>query len=88
MRRRRNRCVFPGYRWCGARCSGPGTPINEVDACCMQHDLCLQRGENRCRCDKMFMNCLQPKIRGPYLENRHAALMYQVFRIKTRYRCR
>ncbi|MFZ0475992.1 MAG: hypothetical protein WAM18_11040 [Halobacillus sp.] len=25
-------CLIPGYRYCGPGCSGPGTPVNAVDA--------------------------------------------------------
>ncbi|MGG1291742.1 hypothetical protein ABE218_10345 [Bacillus smithii] len=31
-------CIFLGYRWCGPRCSGPGAPINDVDACRISND--------------------------------------------------
>ncbi|RDY66986.1 phospholipase, partial [Halobacillus trueperi] len=36
-------CVFPGYRWCGPGCSGPGAPINETDAACKAHDECYRK---------------------------------------------
>lgn len=58
---------YPGYRYCGPGCSGPGAPTNEVDACCMYHDLCyLQYGRaNHKYCDELFQQCLYPYI-NPY----------------------
>jgi hypothetical protein len=82
-----NRCVFPGYRWCGPRCKGPGPPANPVDACCMEHDLCLDSGTNPCYCDRMFMDSLRPYLEGPYPENRHARLMFLAMRIRSRFTC-
>lgn len=81
-------CIFPGYRWCGPGCNGPGYPTNAVDACCMRHDLCLQQGRDRCYCDYMFLECLRPYLDGPYPENRHARLMYHTIRLKTKFTCR
>lgn len=85
--RRNGGCIFPGYRWCGPRCSGPGLPVNEVDACCMHHDLCLRSGADRCHCDHLFMDCLRHHTRGPYPENRHAQIMYGAMRVKTWFLC-
>ncbi|WP_255508022.1 MULTISPECIES: Parvovirus coat protein VP1-like protein [Lysinibacillus] len=58
---------YPGYRYCGPGCSGPGAPTNEVDVCCMYHDLCyLQYGRHhRKYCDELFQQCLYPYI-NPY----------------------
>lgn len=57
-------CIFPRYRWCGPGCSGPGAPINDVDACCKMHDECLTRygSRSKCKCDQLFINCLKPKV--------------------------
>lgn len=33
---------YPGYRYCGPGCSGPGAPTNPVDACCKYHDECYR----------------------------------------------
>lgn len=84
---RKPRCAFSGYRWCGVRCSGPGAPVNEIDACCMRHDLCLHRGIHPCQCDHTFMECLRPKMRGHSRESRHASLMYHAFKLKNTFRC-
>ena len=81
------RCIFPGYHWCGPSCSGPGPPTNPIDACCMNHDLCLQHGGDRCDCDYHFLKCLEPYLHGPYPENRHARLMYRAIRLRMRFGC-
>ena len=49
------------YKWCGANC-GSGTPVNELDRCCMYHDRCY--GNNggypgRCGCDRVLIACAQ-----------------------------
>ena len=51
---------YPGYRWCGPGCSGPGYPTNPVDACCQAHDFCYRRFGPTRYCDEMFLNCLRP----------------------------
>ncbi|WP_348029845.1 phospholipase [Aciduricibacillus chroicocephali] len=77
-------CIFPGYKWCGPNCSGPGAPINDVDNCCMKHDLCLLEGKHsRYECDLMFMECLEPKVNYHTLKGRQAGLMYRFFKLKT-----
>ena len=90
MKRGRNPyafCIFPGYKWCGPGCSGPGMPVNDVDACCYQHDLCLRQGIPSCHCDQQFLNCLQPKI-NPYTQKgRQARLMYNAIKLKTAFTC-
>lgn len=85
--RMRGRCIFPGYNWCGPGCSGPGAPTNDVDACCMRHDHCLQRGIHPCFCDEEFMRCLYPKMARPTREGRHARLMYNAIRVRTLFTC-
>ncbi len=89
LSRKRNHlgCVFPGYRWCGPGCSGPGPPINDVDACCMRHDRCLRRGIHPCICDEQFMHCLRPKMIRRTRDGRHAKLMYRVMQLKTTFQC-
>ncbi|WP_084781839.1 phospholipase [Bacillus niameyensis] len=87
-RRTQSRCIFPGYNWCGPGCSGPGAPINDVDACCMRHDLCLRRNIDPCICDFAFMDCLRPKMSRPTPDGRHASLMYGAMRLRTSFRCR
>lgn len=51
---------YPGYRYCGPGCSGPGAPVNEVDECCRQHDFCYQMGYPKGYCDELFHHCLYP----------------------------
>lgn len=80
-------CLFPGYRWCGPGCSGPGAPVNEVDACCMRHDLCLQKGYHSCYCDRQFMKCLDHYRTPMTPSGRHANLMYQFMKVKTSLTC-
>ncbi|WP_132002854.1 phospholipase [Mesobacillus foraminis] len=86
--RSRSFCIFPGYNWCGPGCSGPGAPINEVDSCCMKHDVCLSRGRSRCECDYLFMDCLRSKRNPRTRQGRHAALMYGFMNFKTGFTCR
>ena len=69
-------CIFPGYKWCGPGCSGPGAPINDVDACCQRHDRCLSKGISPCQCDQAFMKCLQSKMTAETSKGRKANLMY------------
>ena len=62
MRQRRRNTTggfcFPGYRYCGPGCSGPGAPVNEVDRCCQFHDACYDRFGPSKYCDDMFQQCL------------------------------
>ncbi|MGX6444949.1 phospholipase [Neobacillus sp. K501] len=80
-------CIFPGYRWCGPGCSGPGAPVNDVDACCYKHDRCLKRGIPSCYCDEQFLECLRPKINARTQKGRQAKLMYNVIKLKTAFTC-
>lgn len=80
-------CLFPGYRWCGPGCSGPGAPINDVDACCKRHDRCLRMGRSRCECDQEFLRCLRPKIDLNTEKGRKAALMYGFMKFQTKFNC-
>ncbi|MFC5463468.1 phospholipase [Lederbergia graminis] len=86
-RRKRGLCVFPGYKWCGPGCSGPGAPINDVDACCYKHDKCLSSGRSRCYCDRAFLSCLYPKINRQTDKGRKAATMYKYMQIQTIFTC-
>lgn len=83
QKRRRGFCLFPGYNWCGPGCSGPGAPINDVDACCKKHDLCLKAGRPVCECDQGFIDCLRPKVDFHTEKGRKAALMYGFMKFKT-----
>ncbi|WP_083838338.1 phospholipase [Lentibacillus jeotgali] len=80
-------CVFPGYRYCGPGCSGPGAPINAVDVACRAHDECLQKGGSPCFCDQQFLQHLRPLINPYTQEGRHARTIYNVMRIAARFRC-
>lgn len=92
MARRRNGkprfCVFPGYNWCGPGCSGPGAPINDVDAACKAHDECYRRGNNRCECDREFLRRLEPKINNYTPKGRHARTLYNYMKLQTAFTCK
>ncbi|PLT35816.1 phospholipase [Bacillus sp. V5-8f] len=81
------RCIFPGYRYCGPACSGPGAPTNPVDNCCRRHDRCLEQGVSPCRCDTEFINCLRAYMNPHTLMGRQAALMYRVMQVRRRWTC-
>lgn len=70
-------------RWCGPGCSGPGPPIDEIDACCKAHDECYERrGYWDCVCDNELLNCLRP------LQDRFVArLVYNYFYTQYYWRC-
>ncbi|MGP4106301.1 phospholipase [Virgibacillus sp. L01] len=76
-------CLFPGYRWCGPRCSGPGSPINAVDAACKEHDMCYRRYGPSCKCDEEFLCRLRPLINPYTQQGRHARTLYYVMKIQT-----
>jgi hypothetical protein len=80
--KRWRKCIFPGYRWCGPGCSGPGAPINDVDACCKAHDLCIKRNGISYKCDRMFADCLRPKVNFHSRKGRTAALMYGYMKLQ------
>ncbi|WP_174616227.1 phospholipase [Virgibacillus ihumii] len=79
--------IFPGYRWCGPGCSGPGAPINDVDACCKAHDKCYRSSRSKCRCDRAFLDCLQPKVNGNTRKGRQAAAMYNYMKLQQLFTC-
>ncbi|RFU64473.1 phospholipase [Peribacillus saganii] len=87
QKRRTSNCIFPGYRWCGPGCSGPGAPLNAVDACCKMHDRCLGQGVPTCRCDSEFMNCLRSRRHKFSDEGKTAAIIYQIMKLKTLFTC-
>ena len=58
---------WPIYgNYCGPGHSGPGKPIDRLDAACARHDDCYHRkGYHRCLCDKKFQKELRGmKLRG------------------------
>ncbi|MFD1205964.1 MULTISPECIES: phospholipase [Sporosarcina] len=88
IRGRKGFCLFPGYNWCGPKCSGPGAPINDVDAACRAHDICYATGRNRCECDREFLRALHSKI-DPFTEKgRNARLMYRYMKMQSFFRCK
>ena len=58
MRRPNIGFCYPGYRYCGPGCSGPGAPVNEVDKCCQYHDHCYAQRHGKQYCDAIFLQCL------------------------------
>lgn len=49
--------------WCGPGHSGPGKPVDAIDACCKQHDLCydgLKWWQSKKGCDLKLTKCLIP----------------------------
>ncbi|RFU60762.1 phospholipase [Peribacillus glennii] len=80
-------CIFPGYKYCGPNCSGPGAPTNSVDNCCRKHDHCLERGGSPCKCDTNFINCLRSKMDPHTLMGRQAALMYGFMKMRIMRTC-
>nr|WP_083270875.1 hypothetical protein [Bacillus marinisedimentorum] len=93
-RRRRRRpaggggLCLPGYRWCGPGCSGPGTPLNEVDSCCKTHDECYRAyGGPDCRCDSEFLRCLERQVTPNSRQGRDALRMYRFMRMWMSFNC-
>lgn len=86
--RRPRFCVFPGYKWCGPGCSGPGAPVNRIDAACKAHDECYRSHRNRCDCDQEFLNRLERQIDADTLEARHARIIYRYMKMHTKFNCR
>ena len=73
---------FPGYRYCGPGKSGPGAPVNQLDAICMKHDACYKKNGSNRMCDEMFINEIQPLI-NPYTKmGRDAAIMQLAIKLK------
>ncbi|WP_342567071.1 phospholipase [Psychrobacillus sp. FSL K6-4046] len=89
QQRRNNKRGFclPGYNWCGPGCSGPGAPVNEVDAACMMHDLCYDSGRGPCICDREFLERLRPLVNRYTESGRHAGLIQNYMRIRTNLKC-
>jgi len=76
---------YPGYRYCGPGCSGPGMPTNAVDACCKLHDECYERHGSTKYCDELFQQCLRPHMNAPNKMARDARLFYRVFELRNRF---
>lgn len=80
-RRPRLGLCFPGYRYCGPGCSGPGAPTNPVDACCKIHDECYLIYGRSPYCDQQFFNCLYPYMNSKGKMARDAAFFSRVIRL-------
>jgi hypothetical protein len=77
-------CFPKGYRYCGPGCSGPGPPINAVDAACREHDRCYKRyGGPNCMCDRLFLERLAQEINPYTKESRHARILYQYMKVQS-----
>ncbi|WP_456276294.1 Parvovirus coat protein VP1-like protein [Bacillus sp. AK128] len=72
---------FPGYRYCGPGCSGPGAPVNRLDAICREHDLCYQRTGSRRICDDIFLNRIRPLTDQRSQMARDARVMYRLMNL-------
>jgi len=84
---RRFPCAFPGYNWCGPGCSGPGNPVNAVDAACKEHDECYRFNGDRCYCDTIFLKKLD-WLQNPYTEEgRQARIMYNYMKLQRFFTC-
>ena len=60
---------FPIHgKYCGPGHSGPGKPIDRLDAVCQKHDYCYhKKGYHKCPCDKAMLKSLKkllPKLSG------------------------
>lgn len=68
-------------RWCGPGCSGPGAPIDDVDACCQAHDQCYgRRGYFSCSCDRELLDCIAPKRSSHTPKGRAAWAVWTTFK--------
>ena len=85
MRRSKIQFCYPGYRYCGPNCSGPGKPTNPVDYCCMLHDRCYKRMGNSKFCDDSFQQCLRAHQNPNTRIGRNANLFSNVINLKNRF---
>ncbi|WP_147058506.1 phospholipase [Sporosarcina luteola] len=81
-------CVFPGYNWCGPGCSGPGYPVNKVDALCKAHDECYRLNGDRCYCDSELLRRLRPYLAEDTQMGNHARNLHNYMRLQMRFTCR
>ncbi|WP_081672926.1 phospholipase [Pontibacillus marinus] len=80
-------CIFPGYKYCGPGCSGPGAPVNAVDAACKAHDECYRLFGPSCHCDQIFLRRLY-QLQNPYTEEgRHARVLYNYMKLQMLFTC-
>ena len=64
--------------------TGRTQPIDDVDACCREHDLCYEPGYgySDCYCDKKIIDCLMPKINLSTPKGRAAWAMFTTFALR------
>ena len=90
MHRKENRrpkfCIFPGYNWCGPGCSGPGPPINEVDAACKAHDSCYRYSTDHYSCDCNLIRDLEPYLNDRRVIGKHARMITRYMKVQTFFR--
>ncbi|MCH7322410.1 Parvovirus coat protein VP1-like protein [Solibacillus sp. MA9] len=84
-RQRKLGFCYPGYRYCGPGCTGPGKPTNPVDACCKLHDECYSRNGRTQYCDEMFYSCLSPKINNYSKTGRDAAMFTNIIKLRNKF---
>ena len=82
MRGRTKGFCFPGYRYCGPGCSGPGAPVNAVDSCCQIHDACYAKYGRTKFCDEQFQQCLNRYTNSPTKMGKDARLFSKAVRLK------
>ncbi|MCM3723001.1 Parvovirus coat protein VP1-like protein [Solibacillus isronensis] len=82
MRRPATGFCFPGYRYCGPGCTGPGAPTNAVDNCCLNHDACYAYGYDKRYCDAIFQQCLNQYKNPSTKMGRDANLFSRAIRLK------
>ena len=82
MRRPKRGFCYPGYRYCGPGCSGPGAPVNAVDKCCQDHDACYQKNWPKKYCDERFQHCLNLYKNSPTKMGRDARLFSRAIHLK------
>ncbi|MFJ5790299.1 Parvovirus coat protein VP1-like protein [Lysinibacillus sp. NPDC093197] len=84
-RHRRLRFCYPGYKYCGPGCSGPGSPTNAVDSCCKKHDDCYSKYGRTKNCDELFQQCLLAQMNTNSKMGRDARLFYKVFDLRNNF---
>lgn len=80
-RKKRKRSLTCLYgNWCGPGCSGPDSPIDDVDNCCKKHDKCYEKnGYFSGKCDKKLLKCLRSKIDNETEKGRAAGIIYSFY---------
>lgn len=79
--------LLPGFHgnWCGPGHSGPGEPVDRLDAACMAHDLCYRDdGYFNRDCDLALLRAIESDWDDYTRRQRFAAAaIYAVFTLKT-----